>query len=334
MVGAARAATPSRVPRVADLRPCYFGVCFTNELGRQGYGAAESDSALAELARLGANTVALVPYGMMRALDDTEIRFGGARTWESDESLIHAIRVAHRCGLRVILKPQVWVARGGFTGDVAPRGAAWAAWWASYNAFVAHFRDIAAREHAEAYCLGTELAGTTLSHPGEWRALVRETRHVYRGEITYSANWWGEFSGISFWDALDYIGVSFYFPIQGDDRAARLASARANVAQLDSVARRTGREVMVMEAGIPSRQGGSGEPWRETWAGIPDPQGQARSAEAIVQSLGEKPWLRGVLWWKWYNTVAPLGPLDVGYCPRGKPAQHVLQTFWQSQRGR
>lgn len=315
-------------------KPRYFGVCFTNELGRNGYGSPESDSALAELRRLGATAVAVVPYGMMRSGDDTDIRFGGSRTWESDASLIHAIRTAHRLGLKVIVKPQVWVARGGFTGDVAPSVVAWPQWWASYRAFLAHFRDLAAAEHAEALCIGTELGGVTLAHPDDWRALIRETRQAYRGELTYSANWWGEFSALPFWDALDCIGISFYYPMAGDDRTALLASARANIAHLDSVATRTGRDVLVMELGIAARHDGMKEPWHETWAGIPDPQGQARAVEAILAALGDKPWLRGVLWWKWYNALAPLGPLDVSYCPRGKPAQRVLQTFWMSRRGR
>ncbi len=313
--------------------PRYLGVCFTNELGRNGYASAESDSALAELARLGATAVALVPYGMMRTTDDTAIRYGGARTWESDESLVHAIRFAHRAGLRVILKPQVWVARGGFIGDVAPRGAAWTTWWASYRDFLAHFRDIAAREKVDALCIGTELGGTTLAHPGDWRALIRETRRAYPGELTYSANWWGEFSAVSFWDALDCIGISFYYPLAGGDRAAMQASARANVAHLDSVATRTGRGVLVMELGFPARRGGHDEPWHETWAGVPDPAAQARCTEAVLQALGDKPWLRGVLWWKWYNAQAPLGALDVGYCPRGRPTQKVLEKFWRARRG-
>ncbi len=309
------------------------GVCFTNELGRGGYASAESDSALAELAHLGANTIAVVPYGMMRTLDDTDVRFGGTRTWESDESLVHCIRAAHRLGLHVIVKPQLWV-RGGFTGDIAPRGDAWPAWWASYRAFLAHYRDIATREHAEGFCLGTELGGTTLAHPDAWRALAAETRRAYRGTLTYSANWWGEFSAVGFWDALDCAGISFYYPLTGDDTRALAAAAAANVAHLDSVATRSGRDVLVMELGFPARHDGAAEPWHETWAGIPDPQGQARAAEATLAALASKPWLRGVLWWKWYNALAPLGPLDVSYCPRGKPAQRVLQTFWMSRRGR
>lgn len=36
-------------------------------------------------------------------------------------------------------------------------------------------------------------------------------RAVYTGEITSSANWGGEESGKSWWDAVDYIGVDAYY---------------------------------------------------------------------------------------------------------------------------
>ena len=38
-------------------------------------------------------------------------------------------------------------------------------------------------------------------------------RAVYKGKLTYAANWDGEFEEVAFWDALDVIGVQAYFPL-------------------------------------------------------------------------------------------------------------------------
>jgi len=45
-----------------------------------------------------------------------------------------------------------------------------------------------------------------------WRRLIAETRDVYSGPILYGANF-DQFEQVGFWDALDGIAVSAYFPL-------------------------------------------------------------------------------------------------------------------------
>jgi hypothetical protein len=305
------------------------GANFTNELGRGGYAEPASDSALADLRRLGANCIALVPYGVMRTPTDTRLRYGGAGSWESEASLRHAVARAQALGMRVMIKPQVWVAHGAFTGDLRFEGQAWQEWWAGYREFALHYVGIATATGAECVCIGTELGGVTRAHPAEWRALIRDVRRVFRGEVTYSANWWDEYETVPFWDALDCIGISWYFPVSGDTDLARVTSVRETCARVAVVSRRVRKRVFITEIGVPSRRSGALEPWHDRTDAPADDALQAHVASLVYGELARQTWVRGVLWWKWHNTRETDSPGTVTYNPRGRPVLDVLRRFFR-----
>ena len=61
------------------------------------------------------------------------------------------------------------------------------------------------------FSVGTELQIPALQREADWRQLIKDVRAVYSGKLIYSANWYEEYEGIKFWDALDAIGVQAYF---------------------------------------------------------------------------------------------------------------------------
>ena len=313
------------MPRAAAWR----GANFTNEMGPGGYGTAESDSAMSDLARAGANAVALVVYGGM-ARQEATVHYGGLRAEESDSSLAHAVRTAHALGLKVLLKPQIWVWPHTFSGDLKLSGAAWETFRESYRGFLDHYRDLAIATGAEGLCVGTELGGLTLEHPDDWRGLVREARRGYHGLLTYSANWDHEFEALAFWGELDCIGLSCYFPLRGSGPEDERRAARDVCERLGQVSRRWKRPVLLTEFGFPSRAGADAEPWHEI-RGAADFALQARCASALLAELRGCPWLEGALWWKWYNSLDPPDSDDVSYAPRGKPVEKVLREFYRGQ---
>ena len=102
-----------------------------------------------------------------------------------------------------------------------------------------------------------------------WRALIADVGTVYDGPITYGANF-DQFQRVGFWDALDAVGVTSYFPLSrwGEDDAARPASLRASwegvATRLEAVATIEGREplpVYLLELGWTRLAGSTVRPW-------------------------------------------------------------------------
>ena len=56
--------------------------------------------------------------------------------------------------------------------------------------------------NAELLCIGTELEEFVKKRPQYWRKLIQEIRGVYKGKLTYAANW-DEYQQVPFWDAVD-----------------------------------------------------------------------------------------------------------------------------------
>jgi len=47
----------------------------------------------------------------------------------------------------------------------------------------------------------------------EWKILIKETRHIYSGQLSYAANF-DNFYQVGFWKNLDFIGINAYFSLR------------------------------------------------------------------------------------------------------------------------
>ena len=88
----------------------------------------------------------------------------------------------------------------------------WQRWFGDYERFILHYAGLAAAAKVELFCVGVELAGSSLTREADWRRVVERVRERYQGPLVYAANWWEEYDRIPFWDALDYIGVNAFSP--------------------------------------------------------------------------------------------------------------------------
>jgi hypothetical protein len=319
------AATPGAPPpsRLAGSLPFLKGITLSHEgfHGGDGYG---SDTALAQLERmrkLGANSVTLVPYGFTRAPDETAVRWVG--TDESDERVIRTLREARRLGLRTVLKPQLW-ARRRFTGDIAfADDAAFHHWLAAYRRFALHYARLAELEQVDVFVIGTEFGGLT-PREADWRSLIADLRKVDRGRLTYAANWGAEFESLRFWDALDLLGVNFYYPLADPGELPKAGSprVRALAARLEAMSRRHRKPLLFTEVGFPATAAAAVEPWKEHTAAL-DAEMQARCYRVIFDAFSRRPWLAGMSWWKWPSTGQGSAD-DPSFNPLGKPALGAL----------
>ena len=299
-------------------------------------------SSLAALARLGVDHVALVPSFFQERLGDTAFTWSGSRERVREETRT-AIRVAHRGGLAVLLKPHLWLRdRSGdrWRGDIDPAESAWPAWSEAYRGVVLEYARLGDEEEVEALSIGSELARISVARPEFWRGLVAEVRTVYSGTITYAANWDGEFESIEWWDAVDLVGVDAFWPLlrPGEEvltpelAVRRLEEARDRMA---AVSRSTGRPVLITEIGYRSAADGAAAPWRwhDEGAEAADPEVQAIAYRAIARVFARAaaespPWLEGLYFWLWSPDLARGGPDDGDFTPRGKPAEGIVRAWF------
>jgi hypothetical protein len=317
-----------------DARPFQRGVCYAHAWRGGGYGSPTSQKSLQRLQRLGVEWISLTPFGFMGSLTAGEVRLAPEHIGESDERMRSEVAHAHGLGLKVALKPHLWIRHGEWQGDLRwPDEAAWRRWLASYRTFLLHYATLAERDHYDLLVIGTELKSATARDAAGWRALIAEVRAAYHGPITYAANW-DEAAKVPFWDALDVIGVDAYAPVAtrpGAKEPELCLAWTALARDLEALAARTGKRVLLTELGYRATRDAAMAP--ATWPESDphphyDPDHQASCYRAALSTLWGKPWLAGIYVWKWFtDSKDEQGPTD--FSPADKPAEAVLGDYFR-----
>jgi hypothetical protein len=302
----------------------------------EGYNNPNSVKAMEQLASLGIEWASLTATWYQDQYNSTKIYSLRDKT-PSDESLIFAIRKLHGLKFKLMLKPHLdlvqsdgkWRGEIGFTnpGD-------WQAWFDSYTAFILHYAGLAAQENVELFCIGTELTNPSLSQPGFFRELIKKVREIYKGPLTYAANWNEEFDSIEFWNELDYAGIDPYFPL--------VTSLRHTVEQLKEAwedwikiiepwQKKIDKPVILTEIGYKSSVGANDEPWQHSPIGEVDLQLQVNCYEALLETFWDKPWFYGVYWWYWGVHPNMGGNTNRDFTPQNKPAGEVIKQWYKEK---
>ncbi|MEK7347824.1 MAG: hypothetical protein AABZ94_03055 [Candidatus Eisenbacteria bacterium] len=304
-------------------------------------GRRLGEAALLPLLRDNVEWISITPFGWQERLAGTVIETNGeAGYWsESDSGIVELTRLAHARGMRVALKLHLWVTDGGHGGggklaEIDPGSPdGWRAWFASYRSFLLRYAALAESADVDLLMIGAELTRATTKHPGEWRALIAETRRAYHGPLTYAANWYEEAEGIEFWDLLDFIGVQAYYPLAeraGADRAELERGWAAPLATLERLHARWGKQVLFTEVGWKSTADGAVRPWEwpedsSQLLSRVSTRAQADAYEAFFRAVWPRPWFAGAYFWKWYGRHERAGGTgDPDFTPQNKPAEAVL----------
>lgn len=300
------------------------------------------------LVKLKVDHVALIPSFFQRRLGDSEFYWKGSRQRIASDTRA-AIAVAHERGLQVLLKPHLWLedrADGAWRGDIDPDAEAWEPWQRSYRDAVLEYARLGADTGVAALSIGSELTNVALAHPDFWRQLASEVREDFPGQVTYAANWDREFAEITWWDAVDAIGVDAFWPLA--ESADEVLTPELCVARLGAIRDRIGaiaaaneRPVILTEVGYKSATGAAYQPWE--WherRQRPDPQLQALLYDCIgrvfgaaasgTSAAGDDAWLSGVYFWNWYTSARWGGLANSDFTPRGKPAERVLHAWFKA----
>lgn len=284
-----------------------------------------------------ADWIAVIPYAFIPK-DAPKVRYNAwqGQWWgERPKGIRRTIQLAHAAGLKVMLKPQLWIQGGAWVGDLDyATDAEWEAWEEGFRAYLLLMAQIAEEEGVALLCIGTELKQHAVQRSTFWRALAADIRQQYSGPLTYAANW-DNYQNIPFWDALDYVGINAYFPLHPADTPSvhRLQQAwQPTVRSLRRFHCRVQRPILFTEWGYLSVNGAAFNTWAleaQLDRLSANADAQAHAVEALLSTFEGEPWWAGGFYWKWY----PNGQYDTrqhekDYSPQGKIAQEVLSRWY------
>ena len=101
---------------------------------------------------INANWAAVMPFAFMQNLESTELIFNIERQWwgEREEGAKKTIELFHQEGIKVMIKPQIWIRRGEFTGHIAMKSEAdWHLFEENYRNFILLYARLAQETGAE-----------------------------------------------------------------------------------------------------------------------------------------------------------------------------------------
>ena len=304
-----------------------------------GYGSPASLESLLRLQALHVNAVAVTPFGFQRQAGDVEILWTGSRArggghgiGETDEAMRGVIAQAHGLKMQVLLKPHLWLRPPDWPGSIHHNSdAQWAAWFAAYREFILHYAAMAESEQVEMLCVGNELTLAS-KREREWRSLIAEIRKVYRGRLTYGANL-EEVFDVRFWDDLDAIGLSAYFPLSDDASPSRAAIEQGwqpIVERLAQLSLRWKRPVLITELGYASRDYATEKPWAESGQRL-NLKLQADAFAAFFHAVWPQSWVAGAYLWKWESYPDHADSNEIEFAFEHKPAEAVIRDAYAAE---
>ncbi|WP_298900529.1 glycoside hydrolase [uncultured Psychroserpens sp.] len=287
---------------------------------------------------VGANYAAIMPFGFIRNLGHPEIVHNTDRQWFGEtrsgaKQYIEQLRKKH---IKIMIKPQIWVWRGEFTGYIKMSNEAdWKTLEESYSKFILEYAHLANETKAEIFCIGTELENFVKERPNYWHNLIKKIKTIYKGKLTYAANW-DEFKRTPFWGELDYIGVDAYFPVS-DKKTPTIEDCKAgwqkHKTTIKSLSETHAKPILFTEYGYRSMDFTGKEPWESdhTIKSL-NFEGQTNATQALFEEFWSEEWFAGGFIWKWFHNYEESGgEKDNQFTPQNKPVETVLQTFYKTE---
>ncbi|WP_430429482.1 glycoside hydrolase family 113 [Maribacter litoralis] len=296
-----------------------------------GYGSQKATEALLKQKNMGSNAMAIVPYtGINDINTPTPLHFSDNAGSENDDAVVHAVSMASDMGMYTLLKPQIYVG-GSWPGGIdMPTDAQWDKFHDYYYRWIRHYAFLAEIHEMDALCIGVEFTKATLAQPEAWREMIKKTRALYSGQLTYAANWGAEFENITFWDDLDFIGLNSYYPLSKKDNPTNEEMSL----QFDTVKTKIKKvydhfkkPIVFTEIGFRSIDA----PWKNPHAEADDTineEAQQRAYEVIFKGIENEPWCQGILWWKFPSYIEYRGEHNNAFTPNNKLAEETVRDWF------
>jgi len=284
-----------------------------------------------------ANYASIMPFGFLKNIEHPEIVFDNENQWfgETKGGSKQYIEALKNHDIKIMLKPQIWVWKGEFTGTIEMTSEEdWKLLETTYSTFIIEFAELAEELNVEIFCIGTELEKFVENRPSYWKNLIQDIRAVYTGKLTYAANW-DEFKRTPFWDVLDFIGIDAYFPVS-EEKTPTVEECKSNwnthKLAIKSVVIEYDKPVLFTEFGYRSVDYSGKEPWKsDRNMSEVNLVAQTNTTQALFETFWNEPWFSGGFVWKWHHNYEHVGGIEnTQFTPQNKPVAEVIKKIYAS----
>lgn len=299
-------------------------------------GSAIDSTNVTPVVKVYANYAAIMPFGFIRNLEHPNIMHNTDRQWfgETRAGAKQYIEELRKKNIKVMIKPQIWVWRGEFTGNIMMTTEEnWEALEDSYENFILEYTELAEEVNSEILCIGTELELFIKYRPEYWSQLIDKIRAIYKGKLTYAANW-DEFRRTPFWDQLDYIGVDAYFPVSDKQTPTFedcMEGWKKHKPIITKMSKDYDRPILFTEYGYRSVDYSGKEPWvSDRSMNQVNLEAQVNTTKALYETFWNEDWFAGGFIWKWFNQDDEVGGEDnFMFTPQNKPVENVIKSYYK-----
>jgi hypothetical protein len=292
---------------------------------------ATTASDIKPIAEINANWISTVPYGFLK---DHEVVYDSKFQWvgERAEAIKSCVKLAKAQGLKVMIKPHIWIGNSTYTGIyTCETEEQWEKFEASYKKYIMTFIDVAVSEKVEMFSIGTEWGKFVDARPQFWKDLIKEIRTKYAGELIYAANW-DDFQKVPFWNQLDYIGIDSYFPLslaENPKFSELIKSWKTIMPILEQFSSSKKKKIVFTEFGFKSTTKATISPWEHKDDGKYSEKVQDIAFNSFFQTIWKKPWFKGGFIWKWYHDHEHAGGRgDTDFTPQNKMAAQTIAKYY------
>lgn len=323
------------------LSSCYMAPSKSNKINGISYVASKdsiNNYHINPVINLNANYAAIMPFGFIKNLEHPEIIYNTNRQWfgETTVGSKQYIEALRKKDIRIMLKPQIWVWRGEFTGLIEMKNEEnWNNLENTYSEFILEYAKLAEETKVDIFCIGTELERFIDNRPEYWFTLIEKIKIIYKGKLTYAANW-NEYDRTPFWNQLDYIGVDAYFPVS-QSKTPKLNECiegwKNYKDSLKSASEKHSKPILFTEYGYRSVDYSGQEPWKSDRSmNQVNLEAQTNTTKALYQTFWNEDWFAGGFVWKWFHNHEHAGGNDnTRFTPQNKPVEALIRKQYGLQ---
>lgn len=275
--------------------------------------------------------VAVLPYFYQETENSKEIRIpDSVGIWSRrDSTFIKNINKLHDKKLFVMLKPHLWMNSGWRSNIKFEIESDWDIWFDHYRKISIHYALLAQKTNVDLFCIGTELQSSLKAKPKKWLTLIKEIKSIYKGKITYAANWDDDFEFKAFWKHMDYIGVQAYYPLTKNVNPTLeeiKEGWNSPIKKLKTISTEFDKKIIFTEIGYRSDASATIKPWE--WGSFSErlhtkksDKTQLLAYQALFEKTWNKPWLAGIFPWEWNSSDFPI---------YNRPSENMI-AIWYSK---